>query len=127
MHALYEGDVDKAGMGLFASSQEAYFPGRKVQKCRHFFLPLLQKKPAMDKNQRIYLSTRDDPGSDNCFAEGRWSRKHSVFMSEYRLRRLFLVRAQSSPEGNVYGVSGKPLVQQFNPDIMEGEKILKVF
>ena len=79
----------------------------------------------MDQNQRIYLSIRDDLGSDNGFAEGRWSRKHPAFMGEDRLRRLFLVRAQSSLEGNVYGVSGKPLVQQFNTDIMEGKKSLR--
>ena len=80
--ALHKGDIDDAGRLLLSAMDHAEAVRRDVQKRLQPRDPLLEKLPAMDKNQGVPFPCSDHFRRNNGLAECRGRRKHPGFVLE---------------------------------------------
>jgi hypothetical protein len=92
--ALHEGDIDIPGRLLLPAMDDAELVRRDIQKGLETRHPLIEKLPAMDKDQGVPISRRNHFRGNNGLAECRRSCEHPGFMPEKSCGSLILFRRQ---------------------------------
>jgi len=118
VQALNDGNVYHAVGAPATAANLTDALDRQIQKCREPLAPLVKQLAAVNENQRIDLSRGNQPGGNDCLAEGGRRAQDAVAMCKHCIASGLLIRTKLAVKCHVNRLAGESLVVQFDFDVV---------
>src|SRR5262245_21614927 len=107
---LYERNIERPVRLAASTSDSTNRAFVDIQKRRQSLNPLIEQLPAMHEHQSVHATLRNQPGSNDCFAECGSRGQYTGLMAQHRVCSRLLFRPERALKSHVQGLAMTTLV-----------------